>query len=64
MDGFKFLFLNFPWGGKILSLLGISVLKPTETKFFYDIVKETLRMRKEEGKKRNDLVTFEIICLI
>ena len=45
----------------MMSLLGISILKPMETKFFYDVVKETLKMRREEGKnepKRNDLVRF------
>jgi hypothetical protein len=35
----KFLFIRFvPYGTRILSMLGISVLKPKETKFFYEVV--------------------------
>lgn len=63
-DAVKVLFINLPFGGKILSLLGISVLKPVETKFFYDIVKETLRVRRQQNKnapKRNDLVSFSTV---
>ena len=60
MDGVKFFSLCLPYGSKIMSLLGISILKPKETQFFYDVIKETLKIRREEeGKnaaKRNDLV--------
>ena len=60
MDGVKFFSLCLPYGSKIMSLLGVSILKPKETQFFYDVIKETLKIRREEeGKnaaKRNDLV--------
>jgi hypothetical protein len=63
MDGLKFLIVSFPFGGKLLGFFGIPVLKPKETKFFYDVVQETLRMRREakNGQKRNDLVRFKFI---
>jgi hypothetical protein len=51
-----------------MSFLGVSVMKAKETKFFYDVVKETLRQRRElaksGGPKRNDLVIpIEILVL-
>ena len=61
VDILKFLFVRFvPSGTRILSGLGISILKPTETKFFYDVVSETLKLRRKSSQPRNDLVELLI----
>ena len=56
----KFMFcllLPFGIGKKVLNALGKSAFfKVTETEFFYDVLIESLKVRKESKQRRNDLV--------
>ena len=51
------LLLPFGIGKKILGFMGKSAFfKVTETEFFYDVLVESLKVRKESKQRRNDLV--------
>ncbi len=56
MDGVKIGLAMIPPIRKILSVLKISVMKVTETEFFYDAVMASLKHRRESKTRRNDLV--------
>ena len=50
-------FLAFlPFGRKIMNVFGLSVLKITETEFFYEAISASLKYRRESKTKRNDLI--------
>ena len=56
---FKFI----PGVAQICSLLKINNFKPNETKFFKDIIVQTIRARKETKDKQNVLVDLMLDCI-
>jgi cytochrome P450 family 6 len=59
-DGLKFMVLMLPGGRKLFDALGVSLMKPTETEFFYDAVMASLKSRRESKHRRNDLVDLMV----
>ena len=53
---FKFL----PGVPQLFQMLNINVQKPKTTKFFKDIVTDTLRARANSGEKRNDIIDMMV----
>merc|ERR1711990_1399978 len=53
---FKFL-PGMPW---LFQMLNINVQKPKTTKFFRDIVTDTLKTRAESGERRNDMIDMMV----
>ena len=51
-----FMLLIIPGGSWLIKHFKIPVIKPNETKFFVEIVKQTLKQRAESNTRRNDLV--------
>ena len=47
------MFSGFP---ELLSFLKIDTNKPQETKFFKDVIMQTIKMRRESGERKNDLI--------
>ncbi len=47
----------------LLNALKIPLFRPVETRFFMNIVKDTIRHRRETGERRNDLVDLMIDAL-
>ena len=56
MGIFKFL-PGVPW---LFQMLNINVQKPKTTKFFRDIVTDTLKTRAESGERRNDIIDMMV----
>ena len=54
-DGIKFATALIPGGLNILKMFDLSVMKKTETEFFYHAVMSSLNNRRE-SKRRNDLI--------
>ena len=44
-------------------MLDINVQKPKTTKFFRDIVTETLKTRAASGERRNDIIDMKQIAM-
>ena len=57
-DGIKFflLFLPFNIGTTFMRMLNISVFQKTEIEFFYEVILESLKARRESKTRRNDLI--------
>ena len=57
-DGIKLsmLFIPMNLGILLLRALGISIFQKTETEFFYNVVMESLKQRRESKTRRNDLI--------
>lgn len=48
----------------MLGLLGVPIFKPTETQFFIDSIRQTIRYREDHPEiKRNDMLDIMIDCL-
>jgi len=48
---------------QLLSLLKINTFKPKETKFFRDIITQTIRTRRNTKERKNDLVDLMLDCI-
>jgi cytochrome P450 len=58
------LFLKFlPGVAQFCEFFKINTMKPRETRFFRDIVLQTIRTRRETKVKRNDLIDMMLECL-
>jgi len=58
------LFTRFiPLGSWIHKKLGLNIMRPKQTKFFVDIIRQALKHRRESGEKRNDLIDMMIECM-
>ena len=57
-DGIKLaaLFLPLDLGVNFMRLIQVAVTKQTETEFFYKVVMESLKQRRESKTRRNDLI--------
>ncbi|TRY70169.1 hypothetical protein TCAL_05204 [Tigriopus californicus] len=49
-----------PGVNDLFGRLGISVSRPQETKFFYNVIKATVEARQKSGEKRNDVIDLMI----
>eukprot|EP00088_Acartia_fossae_P003776 TRINITY_DN11613_c0_g1_i3.p1 TRINITY_DN11613_c0_g1~~TRINITY_DN11613_c0_g1_i3.p1 ORF type:complete len:541 (-),score=132.78 TRINITY_DN11613_c0_g1_i3:63-1655(-) len=47
----------------IQKMMNISIIKPKETKFFYDVIKQSIEDRRKTGKRENDLIDLMIDCI-
>jgi len=56
----KFMMINIPFGPTILKTFNMNVFPEKPTKFFYDVVLQTINSRKEAKSRRNDLVDMMI----
>ena len=54
--GLKMLIMQFPFGRKLFDMFGISYFKVVETEFFYNVILESLKHRRESKIRRNDMV--------
>ncbi len=59
-DSFKMFAYHLPLVGRVFDLLRIPILKPVTSQFVIDTCKETLRRRRETGKRRNDFVDLMV----
>ena len=63
MDNFL-MFLRFmPGVPKIQELLNINTFKPKPTKFLCEVVSKALRVRRESGERRNDMIDLMLDCI-
>ena len=63
MDAFL-MFLRFmPGVPKIQELLNINTFKPKPTKFLCEVVSKALRVRRESGERRNDMIDLMLDCI-
>jgi cytochrome P450 len=63
LDNFKAFSRVFPYSARLQKILGVNVLKPTETRFFRDVIKNSVKQRRLTGETRNDLVDRMIECM-
>ena len=56
----KFMVLFMPGGSKLMNALNISIQKPDEAAFFYEVIMGTLEYRKKTKTRRNDLVDMMV----
>ena len=62
--GQDFLGIQYYAGGpRIHQTFGIDIFKPKETKFFIEIIKESVAERRKTGSKRNDIIDLMIECM-
>jgi len=54
--GLKMMVMALPYGRQLMDLFGISYFKVTETEFFYNVILDSLKQRRESKGRRNDLV--------
>merc|ERR1711902_404309 len=58
------LFLKFlPGVSKLFKLFKINGFKPKETKFFRDIILQTIRTRRDTKERKNDLIDLMLDCI-
>jgi len=59
--------LNFskfiPGVSWIYEMFNISIFKPTQTKYLRDVILNVLKVRKESGERRNDLIDLMLDCI-
>jgi len=48
---------------QLLSVLKINTFKPKETKFFQDIITQTIKARRNSKERKNDLVDLMLDCI-
>ena len=64
MDNLKVFTRFLPGGVLIHKAFGLNVFKPTQTKFFVEIMRKTVQERRlHKGERRNDLVDMMIDCM-
>ena len=63
MDSIKIFSRLLPFSAKLQKSLNLNALKPKETKFFRDIIRQTVKHRRETGERPNDLIDLMIDCM-
>merc|ERR1711862_605265 len=58
-----FLIKLIPGANELLELLNINIMKPNVTKYFRDLILNTMNARKKSGARRNDIVDLMLDCL-
>lgn len=57
---FLFVLSLVPGMNALLGRLGISISRPQETRFFYNLIKASIEARRKSGEQRNDLIDLMI----
>ena len=52
-----------PGTNQLLELLNINIMKPKETKYFRDMILNTMNARKKSKARRNDIIDLMLDCL-
>jgi len=52
-----------PGVSKLISLLQLNLTKPKETRFFRDVILQTIRHRRETKERKNDMVDLMLDCI-
>lgn len=63
LDNLKAFSRFLPFSAKLQKRLNLNALKPKETKFFCDVIRSTVKHRRETGERRNDLIDLMIDCM-
>ena len=58
-----FLMKLIPGTNQLLELLNINIMKPKETKYFRDLILNTMNARKKSKARRNDIIDLMLDCL-
>jgi len=58
-----FLINLIPGTNQLLELLNINIMKPKETKYFRDLILNTMNARKKSKARRNDIIDLMLDCL-
>ena len=58
-----FLMKLIPGTNQLLELLNINIMKPKETKYFRDMILNTMNARKKSKARRNDIIDLMLDCL-
>jgi len=57
LDGLRIIGVSLiPGVDKVYELFNINVMKPKETGFFVDVIRKTIKHRRESNERRNDLI--------
>ncbi len=59
-DGIRMLSYMIPGIRQAIDTLRISIVKPTETRFFVSLIKAAVRERRSSGRRRNDMIDLMI----
>ena len=62
-QGLMAMLAALPLGRRFMDAFGLSVLKVTETEFFYDAIVASLKYRRESKTKRNDLIDMMLAAI-
>ena len=62
MDELKGVTRFFPGVSWIHKKLDINIIKPKETMFFVNIIRQAIQLRRESGERRNDMIDLMIDC--
>jgi len=62
---FDILFLTrlVPLGSWIHKKLGFNLMRPKQTMFFVDIIRQAIKHRRESGERRNDMIDIMLDCM-
>ena len=60
---FAFLMKLIPGTSELLELLNINIMKPKETKYFRDMIVNSMNARKKSKERRNDIIDLMLDCL-
>ena len=62
-QGMMAILAALPLGRKFMDAFGLSILKVTETEFFYEAIVASLKHRRESKTKRNDLIDMMLAAI-
>merc|ERR1712013_520312 len=60
---FAFLIRLVPGVSKLLEMLNVNLMKPQTTKYFRDMILNTMKARKQTKERRNDIIDLMLDCL-
>ena len=63
MDNLKIFSRLIPFCAELQKFLNLNAHKPKETKFFRDVIRQTIQHRRETGERPNDLIDLMIDCM-
>ena len=63
VDMVKIIIAFLPFGANLLDFLGIAIFKPKATKFFVEVIENTIKARKSSESQRKDLIDLMINAL-
>jgi len=63
LDNLAFFIKLIPGWNFFAEMFNVNIFKPTPTRYFRNVILNTLKARKASGEKRNDLVDMMLECL-